>query len=426
MGLTFDYNSPRWTGEFCDCSMPMTFDTYGTCSFNCLYCFAFFQKAHLQSYQSLNIKAVNVDHIKKLFTESLAGRKENLNKKDLTFYNYIRERRIMQWGGMADGFDNFEKEYGISLELLKFFDSIDYPLSISTKGTWWTKDERYMSLVRKHAHNWHFKISIITSDKEKARKIEIDVDSPQERLQAIKRLSSCGCHVTLRLRPYIIGVSDPENLIPLAKAAGADSVTTEFFCMEQRATEGLKNKFKEIGEVAGFDIYDFYKKNSSTHGYYRLNYKYKKPILDKMKEIALNNKMRFYVSDAHGKHLCSNCSCCGLPDDWNVNKGQYTQALLIAKKRDNHLVYWDDIKDDAIRVFGLTNSLSTYAMNEGTSSNRAKNYNKGLYDLLKEYWNNPESAHSPYKYFEGILYPVGLDNNNNVIYKFNLKKAGKL
>lgn len=44
--LKKDYLSPRWSGEICDCSMPMTFDTYSTCSFNCLYCFAYFQKSH--------------------------------------------------------------------------------------------------------------------------------------------------------------------------------------------------------------------------------------------------------------------------------------------------------------------------------------------------------------------------------------------
>ena len=41
-----DYGSPRWSGEICDCSMPLTFDTYSGCSYNCLYCFAYFQKSH--------------------------------------------------------------------------------------------------------------------------------------------------------------------------------------------------------------------------------------------------------------------------------------------------------------------------------------------------------------------------------------------
>ena len=65
-----------------------------------------------------------------------------------------------------------------------------------------------MSLFARHAHNWHVKISIITSDETKAKIVEKGVPSPQERFDAIKRLSDIGIHVTLRLRPYIIGVSD--------------------------------------------------------------------------------------------------------------------------------------------------------------------------------------------------------------------------
>lgn len=424
MPITYDYNSPRWSGEFCDCSMPMTFDTYNVCAYNCLYCFAFFQKAHNLSYQNMDVKAVNVDLVKRLFENSLGGHPENLTKKQLAFYNYIRERQVMQWGGMADGFDKFEKIYGISLELLRFFDKIDYPLSISTKGTWWTKDDRYMSLVAKHAHNWHFKISIITADEEKARRIEVGVDSPMERLAAIKRLSDLGCHVTLRLRPYIIGVSDDfERLMAMGKAAGADSVTTEFFCMDQRATDGLKSKFREIGNVAGFDIYDFYKKNSSTSGYLRLNYKYKMPILNRMKATADKLGLRFYVSDAHGKHMCNNCSCCGLPPDWNVNTGNYTQALLIAKSRPDHLVYWSDIKDKALSVFSDYDITQYTGFNLGSNTRMANLKHKGLYRLMHDYWNDPKNTHSPYKYFEAVLYPVGVDGNGDVIYKYNEAKA---
>lgn len=44
-------------------------------------------------------------------------------------------------------------------------------------------------------------------------------------------------------------------------------------------------------------------------------------------------------------------------------------------------------------------------------------------DYLRSIWNNPKDGKSPYKYFEGVLYPVGLDEDNNVIYKYNTKKA---
>jgi DNA repair photolyase len=94
------------------------------------------------------------------------------------------------------------KKYGITLKLLQIFDEYDYPLSISTKGVFFTRDERYMELIRKHPHNWHFKISIITANEFKSRAIERGCPTVNERIEAIRVLAEAGIHVTLRLRPY--------------------------------------------------------------------------------------------------------------------------------------------------------------------------------------------------------------------------------
>ena len=66
------YQSPRWTAEVADCSMPMTFDTYSNCSFNCIYCFSQFQRAignGKEQYLHKEVKAVSVEKIKRMFTE---------------------------------------------------------------------------------------------------------------------------------------------------------------------------------------------------------------------------------------------------------------------------------------------------------------------------------------------------------------------
>ena len=34
--LKRNYTSPRWSMEIPDCSMPMTFDTYSRCAYNCM------------------------------------------------------------------------------------------------------------------------------------------------------------------------------------------------------------------------------------------------------------------------------------------------------------------------------------------------------------------------------------------------------
>ena len=429
MELKQDYGSPRWSGEICDCSMPLTFDTYSTCAYNCLYCFAYFQKSHnIKGYKGKSdskdryVRSVNPEKIKKMFINCLNDNPQSSDEKQV--YPYIKNRITMQWGGMADGFDDWEKEYGISLELLKFFDEIDYPLSISTKGAWWTKDPRYMNIIKKHKHNWHFKISIITLDEIKASVIEEYCPTPKERLKAIKRLSDLGIHVTLRLRPYIIGLSDDyPQLIHKASEMGADSVTTEFFCLETRAKEGLKQKYADISKIVGYNVWDFYRKHSKGQGYRRLNYQIKKPIIKNMKKIAHKHKMLFYVSDAHHKEKCDAVCCCGTPPSFKIYDGHFAGALQIAKKRKNHKVYWKDIKNKVEPLFNHFEWYGAMGFNTGNTKTRARRKTQTMADYLRSIWNNPKDGKSPYKYFGGVLYPVGLDEDNNVIYKYNTKKA---
>lgn len=424
-----DYGSPRWSGEICDCSMPLTFDTYSTCAYNCLYCFAYFQKSHtVVGYKgnskptTRDVRCVNVDKVKQMFINCLNDKPQTPAEEQV--YPYIRDRITMQWGGMADGFDDFEKEYGVSLELLKFFDKIDYPLSISTKGAWWTKDKRYMDLVKKHPHNWHFKISIITLDEVRASVMEEFCPTPRERLDAIKRLSDLGIHVTLRLRPFIIGLSDDyPQLISEGAKAGADSVTTEFFCLETRATDDLRAKYKTMSDIVGYDIWEFYRKHSHGAGYRRLNYALKRKTIKNMKKIAHKHKMLFYTSDAHHKEKCDVVCCCGTPPSFKIYDGHFAGALQIAKKRKDHKVYWKDIKPMTSKYFSHFEWYSALGFNTGSSKMRAKRKTQSMEDYLRSIWNNPKDGKSPYKYFEGVLYPVGLDKDNNVIYKYNLKKA---
>lgn len=325
----------------------------------------------------------------------------------------------MQWGGLNDPFDENEEKYGITLKLLQIFDEYDYPLSISTKGVFFTRDERYMELIRKHPHNWHFKISIITANEFKSRAIERGCPTVNERIEAIRVLAEAGIHVTLRLRPYIIGVSDdyPE-LILKAKKAGADSVTTEFFCLEGRANETLKTRYTELSKYVGYNIWDYYKRNSSTQGYYRLNYALKKPIIKRMKQISHALGLRFYVSDAHHKERSDYCCCCGVPPEWTIARGQYAEALQIAKNNEHGVVTWQDFKTECEKILGNVVFYKAAGFNTGSNRVRANRLKQTLAEYLHEIWNTPDNAKSPYKYFEGILYPIAVDKKGDVIYKY--------
>jgi len=409
------YQSPRWSNEIADCSMPMTFDTYSNCSFGCMYCFSQFQRAiggAKDSYLSKEVSHVNPDKIKKMFTDP--------DKYGGQFTEYIKQRKVMQWGGLSDQFDGFERKYSVSLDLLKFFKDIDYPLCFSTKATWFTKDERCMELIQGQK-NWNFKFSIITLDEEKARIIEKGVPSPGERLNAIERIAKADAGgATLRLRPFIIGVSTPTYLDLIRKAAdgGATAISTEFFCVEQRSNT-LKEFMPALNELCGFDVMAFYKKYSVSAGYLRLNRKVKEPFFKNMKQLCDAVGMRFYVSDAHFKELCCNGSCCGLPPDWNYSRGQWCEALQIAKNNPDGEVFYKDVCSD---IKGLVSSFAwvrATGYNCNSSEKRAKYEGMTMEDYMRWLWNNPQSGQSPYKLFEGALVPVRKDEECNLVYKFN-------
>jgi DNA repair photolyase len=394
--------------------MPMTFDQFSECSYRCLYCFAYNRKgigAGKERFYANNVASVNVEGVKRLFTSP--GQSQ--------FADFIKERKVMQWGGMADPFDEHERETGVGLELLRFFRSIDYPLCFSTKATWWTEDERYVSLF-KQATNWNVKVSIITLDEDKAHRVEVGVPTPQERLEAMARIARFNQGgVTLRLRPFMMGISDPSHtdLIRLAGEAGAGAVSTEFFCLERRSPM-LKRFIPVINQVAGFDVVAYYRKFSTGSGYLRLSRNIKRPYVDQMEQAARSVGMRFYVSDAHFKERCDNGSCCGLTPDWNYARGQFCEALMIAKERG--YVTWDDLDSHLAYADKFLWRVAD-GYNNGSLEARAERWWGTMKDFIRERWNSPNSGESPYRMFEGVLRPDRVDEKGNVVYVYDASRA---
>ena len=405
------YGSPRWTGEIADCSLPMTLDTYSNCSFGCVYCFSQYQRGigkGKEEYKNKLVKCINVDKVKKIFS---------LEDTNSQFYKYVKDKRPIQYGGLSDQFDGYERKYGQTYELLKYLKEINYPICFSTKSAWVFHDEKYRELF-KGADNWNVKFSIITLDENDAKRIEVGVPSPRARLDAMReytKLNKGGA--TLRLRPFIVGVSDKTylDLIREAHKAGATAVTTEFFCLEMRSINQAKEHYEVISKCAGFDIVDFYRKHSTGTGYLRLNRKVKERYIKAMKDLCDELGMRFYVSDAHFKECSNNCCCCALNKNWDYSRGNFAGALQIAKKCGK--VYWADIEKDMYFLdFGYNQANG---FNTNSSENRAKYRDMTMKDYLHYLWNNPKMGQSPYKIFERVLVPDGYDDDGNIIYKYN-------
>lgn len=413
------YNSPRITGEYLDCSMPMTFDQYSNCGFNCKYCFSTFQRAcglGSENYLAKRVKKINLKNFKKFFTD--------LDNPKNPFRNIIKNKITMQFGGLSDPFCPIEEQEGLGYEILSFMKEIKYPICFSSKSDLLLRNDKYFDLFKGMEKYWSYKASIITLDEQKAKIIEGGVPTPKRRLEVLERLNSIGIWTILRLRPFIIGLSDLtyENLIREAGKIGVKALSTEFFCLEMRSINIAKNNYKILSDVVGFDIVQFYKNISIPRGYLRLNRSIKEPYYQRMIELCKEYNMNFHVSDAHGKELGCSGSCCGLPCDkngdpslTNYSRGQFTNALQIAKK--NGIVSWDDIVKYNVWLEDMSGK-SAPGFNTSNSTRRNKKYSTSFLNSMRNEWNNPKSGNSPYKYFNGILYPLKLDKNKNVVYEY--------
>lgn len=417
------YCSPRLTGEVSDCSMPMTFDQHNNCGFSCLYCFSTFQREMKGPAKSSsgsgrgdqylnreNIKGIHLEAFKRMFDP----------ERPSTFRKYIDNKMVMQWGGLSDPFCPIEYSTGLGLKILRFLRKIDYPICFSTKGTWWLDDERYTELFKDNP-NWNVKFSIITLDEQKARIIEKGVPTPKKRLQAIEKMAKLNSGgATLRLRPFMVGISSPTHLelIRLASEAGATALSTEFFCLERRS-KTLKERLNTISKVSEIDYLKFYKRYSQNKaGYLRLNRNVKRPYIYEMRDLCKELGVRFYVSDAHFKECSANGSCCGLPPDWNYSRGQFTEALLICKEKGK--VTWDDIEK---HMDHLDNGRTVGASGYHLSGDERFVYRFfGLKDLLRHWWNHPKKGQSPYTMFGGIMMPTHLDDKGNLVYEYDKRR----
>jgi len=411
------YHSPRLSYETPDCSMPLTFDTYSTCSFKCLYCFSWMERAHNPALQARIDKGdfvtkIDIDKLKKMFFGK-AG-----DKQSKTIYDvFIKNKKVMQWGGLTEPFDLIEEKEGESLKLIKFFKEINYPIRICTKGARVLMKPEYIEAFR-GAKNFIMMWTIITTDDEMAKKIEVNAPSSSERFEAMKFYHNLGIPQIIRIRPFIQGVTSNcwEELIKKAHDCGAEAISVEWLCIQRMAGVKVRERYEKMSQVLGYDIFEYYRKLSTgTISYMRLNPKIKEKYVYGMRDLCHKLGMRFAISDPHFKHLNDTLSCCGLGSNWNFITPPWNLALKIANEKG--IVYWKDVENciDWARLF----KGSEIWISRNLITHRRRKIQNAK-DYIRTMWNTTKKAgYCPYLYFAGYLEPIGKDKEGNVIYKAN-------
>jgi len=424
----FSYHSPRVTSEFMDCAQPFVFDHYSHCSLGCSYCFAYSMKTNNPSFNK-QLHAVDP----KKFKQALLGKG---GKEQKAMYNsFFKRRFIMHWGGMADPFCNFELANGIGYKIIEALAREAYPTIFCFKGSAiYTK--KYSNLFEKNSHNKNFvfQVSIpIPSDK-MAKEIEIGTPLPSKRIRMLKRLSDMGYYTILRLRPFIIGLTDQglDELLDKAREAGIKAISTEFFTIDSRATTGQKKRYKWIGKLAGVDnINEYYQVLSPKErgGYLRLNRLVKERYIKKLFTYCQKHNLIFGCGDPDFKELNTSGNCCGPPSVYednpeltNWSKAQVAWFLRKARIRYNknggiNRFHFDKVYNTEESPFLIEEQFGQdhVGVVNKTASER---YGLTYLSVAKDCWNNLKSPGNPRNYFNGKLLPVNIDNEGNYVFKY--------
>ena len=428
-GMQQTYLSPRISTEVPDCGFPMTFDQYNRCAYNCSYCFATQIKvSHNQAgedFQDRNIKSVNPESLERILSGNPKGTQE------VEIYNgFIRYKIPFHWGGLTDPFDRYEKKFGVGLQVLSLLKQYEYPTFICFKGdTIMLPEYRH---VIKDATNFVYQISLAGLDPKLAARIDKGAPPPLRRLEIMKKLTEMGKRVYWRYRPFVLGWSDLHmdelfRLVDEACDGNCEAVSVEWMALSSIASKELKELYDDMSKHLGYDVLDYGKRMSrSIDSYTRCNPEVKKPHFLKAWELARQYGMSYAVSDPHFKELNDSCNCCGVPKTdpilGSYTIGQQTEAVLIAKRKG--FVTWTDMARDAEWAKEFMQAGDW--INFGSAKGHRKHKNVSMYDYLRDLWNDPKAADSPYRYFWGKLRPRDEpDEHGDLIYDYVLSDYEK-
>lgn len=422
-----DYTSPRISSELPDCSMPLTFDHYSFCSLGCLYCFAYFFKSNNSIIKDSPLKAVNPNRV----LNSINGVVKNPRDKAL-YEHFYRNKFLLHWGGLADPFCNFESTNKVGYRLMKGLGELNYPTLFSFKGDAIFR-KKYEKLFSKYAHqkNFAFQISIITADKHLSKYVEMGVPSPKRRIEAIRMLSDMGYWTILRLRPYIIGITDKHIVELLEKSyqAGISGVSMEFFAMDSRANKGMKTRYDWLAKLIKVeDLQKYYAALSPSErgGYMRLNRLIKEPYVKQVYKFCIENNLTFGCSDPDFKELNTSGSCCAMPDKFpsnpdlqNWTRSQLTFYLKQARKRYHKTgkrmkFYFNKVYSTNAEYLDDLRFTRDHISTINKCEVEIKNIT--LRQILQTQWNNLNSPSNPRNYFHGKIMPIELDEEGNLVF----------
>lgn len=417
------YSGIRYTADGFDCALPISFDTYNTCGYRCLYCFS-----NYLARDPFKKTSIKVGYMRPSMVEKFLRYKDvnGINRKVLDEVGGKNTNQCpIQWGALGDPFCFIERKHGIGLHYMDLFHKYNQPVRISTKGGTIVSDETYIKKFSKRPDLYWVAWSTISSDDKVLSKVDKDAPNCTERLKAVRALNKLGIKQSLRFRPIIPGISDStkdhpyawRDLIRRFRDAGAQAISMEFAFIPGAMPPHIKRMWKEIEKISGYPLRRFYKETSLFGSCLRSSRAWKEDFTYAIYEEVKSLGMSFGISDPQFKELNDFGCCCGIDPNDKIFGGwqrkQATNALLKAKETGCTVCSKDIVPEWSKK----------YMMNKMVCMTGPKNiYKKATKtwaDKLRETWNDLESPRGTLNYFEGALIPDHRDEEGDLHFKFN-------
>ena len=171
------------------CPLPLKIDTYRGCSTRCAYCSLNGLRTGIGGFN--NVQPNSIRYIEKFFYKRKTGMERAL----------IDQRSPIQIGVSSDPLQPAEKQFHITLRVLKILQDRQYPTVITTKFSNRLTESRYLEAIE--GLPLAVQCSVSTEDPAMLQRLEPGAPSLEERMAALDALNEAGVHVQLRLWPYI-------------------------------------------------------------------------------------------------------------------------------------------------------------------------------------------------------------------------------
>ncbi len=227
---------------------------YVGCAFGCAYCYARYahryalERALAADPQHTELRQIARDLPPWLAFERAIVVKRNapdvlartLRNGPDRYRDLARGHRIVI-GTATDPYQPAERRFRVTRGILDVLaQHLDLQVVIITKSPLVTRDVDHLARIARHS-SVQVHVSLITVDRELARRLEPRAPTPEARLRAVSRLHTAGVHVRVNAMPVLPGITDaPHQLDALVRRvaeAGADALVAGSLSLRSTARQ---------------------------------------------------------------------------------------------------------------------------------------------------------------------------------------------